>query len=205
MSLDDLKLRIKNDLPISSIIGNYLVLEKSGSAWISLCPFHSDSKPSMHINDSKKMFRCFACDAAGDSIQFVMQFRNLGLVEAIEEIIEKNGIDLKSDQVMTKANPKEINQSKVIQDFEESIENSIRDFNFFCEKIISEKIPDGVDSKLALLKRAFDILSPFGTRLEATERISIFANDIGLKSDSRQIIKAYEQYLAAKYEISGKL
>ncbi len=106
MSLDELKLKIKEEIPISSVIGNYLAIKKSGSSLVSLCPFHSDSKPSMHINDSKKIFKCFACDAAGDAISFVMKYRNLDYVDALKEICQKQGINFDSYQEEKKTNPK---------------------------------------------------------------------------------------------------
>ena len=106
MSLDDLKLKIKEEIPISSVIGNYLSIKRSGSAMVSLCPFHGDTKPSMNINDSKKIFKCFACGAAGDAITFVMKHRSLDYVEALKEICQKQGINFDSYQEERKTNPK---------------------------------------------------------------------------------------------------
>lgn len=106
MSLENLKQRIKEEIPISSVIGNYLSIKRSGSAQVSLCPFHGDNKPSMNINDSKKIFKCFACGAAGDAITFVMKYRHLDYVEALKEICSKQGINFDSYQEEKKANPK---------------------------------------------------------------------------------------------------
>jgi DNA primase len=106
MSLDELKVKIKEEIPISSIIGSYLSIKKSGTTYLSLCPFHSDSKPSMHINDHKKMFKCFACEEAGDSIGFVMKYRNIDFIEALKEICQKQGINFDSYQEEKKSNPK---------------------------------------------------------------------------------------------------
>ena len=106
MSLENLKNRIKEEIPISSIIGNYLSIKRSGSAMVSVCPFHNDTKPSMNINDSKKIFKCFACGAAGDSIAFVMKFSNLDFVDALKEICSKQGINFESYQEERKTNPK---------------------------------------------------------------------------------------------------
>ncbi len=105
MSLEDLKQRIK-EIPISSIIGNYLSIKRSGSSLLSLCPFHNDSKPSMNINDSKQIFKCFACNAAGDGISFVMKHRKLEFVDAMKEICEKQGINFDSYQEEKRSNPK---------------------------------------------------------------------------------------------------
>lgn len=106
MALDELKLRIKEEIPISSIIGNYLSIKRQGSSQVSLCPFHGDTKPSMNINDNKKIFKCFACGAAGDAITFVMKHRNLDYVEALKEICQKQGINFESYQEEKKSNPK---------------------------------------------------------------------------------------------------
>lgn len=106
MSLDDLKQKIKDDIPISSVIGNYLAIKRSGTSMVSLCPFHNDSKPSMHINDSRKIYKCFACGAAGDAITFVMKHRNLDYIEALKEICNKQGLHFESYQDEKKSNPK---------------------------------------------------------------------------------------------------
>lgn len=106
MSLEDLKQKIKEEIPISAIIGNYMSLKRQGSSLVSLCPFHGDSKPSMNVNDSKKIFKCFACGAAGDAITFVMKHRSLDYIEALKEICSKQGINFESYQEEKKTNPK---------------------------------------------------------------------------------------------------
>ena len=106
MSLDDLKQKIKEEIPISAVIGPYLSIKRSGSAMVSLCPFHGDTKPSMNINDSKKIFKCFACGAAGDAITFVMKHRSLDYIEALKEICQKQGINFESYQEERKVNPR---------------------------------------------------------------------------------------------------
>ncbi len=114
MSLDDLKNRIKDELPISMVIGNYLPLKKQGNSLLALCPFHQDSKPSMNVNDSKKMYKCFACGAGGDAITFVQKYRNLNFLEALQEICQKNGIKFDSYNDDKLQNPKILLGKKII-------------------------------------------------------------------------------------------
>ena len=38
----------------------------------ALCPFHDDTKPSLAVNTEKNIFNCFACDAKGNILDFVM-------------------------------------------------------------------------------------------------------------------------------------
>lgn len=106
MSLDDLKQKIKEEIPISNIIGSYLSIKRSGTSLVSLCPFHGDSHPSMHINDGRKIYKCFACGAAGDAITFVMKYRNLDYIDALKEICSKQGLHFESYQDEKKTNPK---------------------------------------------------------------------------------------------------
>ncbi len=106
MSLDELKLKIKEEIPISSIIGHYVPLKRSGTALLGLCPFHGDSKPSMNVNDSRKMFKCFACGAGGDAITFVQKIKNVDFVDALKDICQKSGINFESYQEQKKSNPK---------------------------------------------------------------------------------------------------
>jgi hypothetical protein len=46
-------------------------LKKNGKSWFGLCPFHADKNPSLSINPTKNLFKCFGCGAAGDAIRFV--------------------------------------------------------------------------------------------------------------------------------------
>lgn len=106
MSLEDLKLKIKDELLISSVIESYIPVKRHGSSVVAVCPFHNDTKPSMNINDSKKIFKCFACGAAGDAISFVMKRENLDFVSAMKDICKRVGINFDAYQEEKKSNPK---------------------------------------------------------------------------------------------------
>ncbi len=93
MALDELKNIIKEDTPISSIIGNYLPITRRGTTQLCVCPFHDDHKPSMNINDQRKMFMCFACNVGGDAISFVQKFKNFNYMESLEEIAAIIGLN----------------------------------------------------------------------------------------------------------------
>jgi hypothetical protein len=48
-----------------------------------LCPFHPDTKPSLVVTPSKRLFHCFGCNAAGNAIQFVQQIRQIDFASAL--------------------------------------------------------------------------------------------------------------------------
>ncbi len=92
-SIEEAKDIIKNT-SISTIISFYHPITKKGANFEAICPFHGDSHPSLKINDSKGIYKCFACGAAGDSIKFVQDKLNLDFIEAIKDIAKNLGIDI---------------------------------------------------------------------------------------------------------------
>jgi DNA primase len=99
-----LKERIKES-PISLVISHYITLSKRGTNLEAICPFHSDTKPSLKVNDAKGMYKCFACSAGGDSIKFVMEYKKLEFGEAIKEICSILGIHFE-EQKEKRKNPR---------------------------------------------------------------------------------------------------
>lgn len=64
---------ILNKTDIVDVVGKFVRLQEKGANWVGLCPFHKDSTPSLTVNQSKQIYKCFVCDdKAGDSIQFLM-------------------------------------------------------------------------------------------------------------------------------------
>jgi DNA primase len=104
VAYEQLKERIKES-PVSLVINNFISLNKKGSNLEALCPFHPDTKPSLKVNDSKGMYKCFVCGAGGDAITFVMNFKRLEFVEALKEISSILGLPFE-EQKDKKKNPK---------------------------------------------------------------------------------------------------
>ena len=53
---------IRQNADIVSIIGTYIPLSKKGKNHVALCPFHDDHNPSMSINATKQIYKCFVCE-----------------------------------------------------------------------------------------------------------------------------------------------
>ena len=49
---------------------------------VAICPFHSDTHPSLHFNTARNSFRCYVCDKGGGPIDLVMGYLNLRFPEA---------------------------------------------------------------------------------------------------------------------------
>ena len=80
------------------VLSHYLSLNKKGANLEGICPFHPDTKPSLKVNDSKGMYKCFVCGAGGDSITFVKEFKRIEFVDAIREIAGVLGLPLEDYQ-----------------------------------------------------------------------------------------------------------
>ena len=59
-----------------------------------VCPFHDDHEPSLHLNATKNIFKCFSCGKGGDVIGLVMQVENLKYLDACQWLINEFQITL---------------------------------------------------------------------------------------------------------------
>ena len=64
------EVRTKND--IVDVISGYVRIQKKGSNYFGLCPFHNEKSPSFSVSQSTQIFYGFACGAAGIVITFLM-------------------------------------------------------------------------------------------------------------------------------------
>ncbi len=74
------------------LVGEYVRLEKRGSRWVGLCPFHNEKTASFGVNEDKGFFYCFGCRKGGDAITFMKEIESCGYVEAIEQLASKAGV-----------------------------------------------------------------------------------------------------------------
>ncbi len=82
----------RND--IEEIIGQYVQLRRRGRTATGLCPFHNEKRrPSLSIR-TPRAFYCFGCGAAGDVINFVRKYNNLGYVESVKQLAARAGMPL---------------------------------------------------------------------------------------------------------------
>lgn len=72
-----------NDL-IVNIISDFITLEKSGIVHKACCPFHDEKTPSFTVFPKTGTYKCFGCGQSGDAVQFLMDFKNLEFIEAVE-------------------------------------------------------------------------------------------------------------------------
>ena len=86
------EVRMKND--IVDVVSQYVKLNKRGSTYFGLCPFHNEKTPSFSVTPAKQMYYCFGCGAGGNVFTFLMEYENFTFVEALKFLADRAGVEL---------------------------------------------------------------------------------------------------------------
>lgn len=86
------EIRIKND--VVDVVSSYVKLQRKGSSYFGLCPFHNEKSPSFSVSPGKQMYYCFGCGAGGNVFTFIMEYENYTFQEAIKYLADRVGVDL---------------------------------------------------------------------------------------------------------------
>ena len=87
---------VKSRINIVDLIGEYVRLNKTGTSWKGLCPFHHEKSPSFIVNEEKQFWHCFGCAKGGDAFAFIMEIESLGFREALTLLADKTGVTLET-------------------------------------------------------------------------------------------------------------
>lgn len=68
-----------------------------------LCPFHSDTHPSLHIYSGDRGYHCFVCGVGGDVIDFVMRLFGLSFIDACKKLNEDFRLNMKIGEDQSEA------------------------------------------------------------------------------------------------------
>ncbi len=107
------EVRIKND--IVNVISGYVRLQKKGSNYFGLCPFHNEKSPSFSVSPGKQMYYCFGCGAGGNVITFLMEYENATFQEAVKILADRAGINLPEMEYNEEARKKESRRSRLLE------------------------------------------------------------------------------------------
>ena len=79
---------------IEDVVGEFLPLQKRGTIYRALCPFHQEKTPSFTVTPNRSMFYCFGCHKGGNVITFLMEHENMTYPEAVRWLGWKYGIEV---------------------------------------------------------------------------------------------------------------
>ena len=106
---------IRSRSDIVDVINSYVRLQRKGSNYVGVCPFHNDHSPSMSVNQPRQMYRCFSCGAGGDVFKFVMDYENLTFPEALKVLADRAGIELPERNVSREEREQEDLKSRILE------------------------------------------------------------------------------------------
>ena len=98
------EIRTRND--IVDVISGYVRLQKKGSSYFGLCPFHNEKSPSFSVSRQKQMYYCFGCGAGGNVYTFLMEYENFSFVEAVKFLADRAGVELPEAEYSKEAKEK---------------------------------------------------------------------------------------------------
>lgn len=133
---------IRNAADIIDIISTHVHLKKRGKNFIGLCPFHQEKTPSFTVSEEKQIYHCFGCGAGGNAFKFLMEFKNISFVEAVEEIADRLGIKIELETTQFDSQQNEL---------EELYELNVLAARFFSDNLL--KSNDGEPAREYLKRR----------------------------------------------------
>ena len=107
------EVRLKND--IVDVVSGYVKIQKKGSSYFGLCPFHNEKSPSFSVSPGKQMFYCFGCGAGGNVFTFVMQYENASFQEAVKLLAERAGVSLPDLQEGEEARRRDSKRARLLE------------------------------------------------------------------------------------------
>ncbi len=107
------EVRSAND--IADVISGYVRLQKKGSTYFGLCPFHNEKTPSFSVSPGKQMYYCFGCGAGGNVFTFLMQYENYTFREAMEALAERARIELPKQEMSQKARQEADKRARILE------------------------------------------------------------------------------------------
>ncbi len=79
---------------VEEVLGEFITLKKRGANLLGLCPFHGEKTPSFTVSPVKGIYKCFGCDKAGNSVNFIMDHLSLTYPEALKWLAKKYAIEV---------------------------------------------------------------------------------------------------------------
>lgn len=106
------------------------------------CPFHNDMHPSMMVNTSKGIAKCFACGSGGNVVSFIQKYETeinhnaISTVEAMQKAIDIQHLNI----VLSQNNKMPLTEEQKKQ---KTLSNILKDAITICENNLKTKNIDG--------------------------------------------------------------
>lgn len=99
--------RIKENIVLSDVISERVLLQRQGQYHRGLCPFHTEKTPSFTVTNDKGIYHCFGCGETGSVFDFLIKSKGLNFLEAVQEAAGRAGITLPQENKSSEEEQKE--------------------------------------------------------------------------------------------------
>lgn len=106
---------VRDRTDLVEVVTRHVSLQRRGTSFVGLCPFHQEKTPSFHVIPAKGIFHCFGCSTGGDVFKFLMMLEGLSFVEAVKELASAAGVVVE-DRELTPAEQRALKQRSTLFD-----------------------------------------------------------------------------------------
>ncbi len=128
---EDKVAELKQTVDIVDVVGQYVLLKKTGSNFIGLCPFHTEKTPSFTVSPQKQIFHCFGCGSGGDVFGFIMKQEGLTFPESVRLLANRYSISLPEKKLSPGQKKKQSEKEKILAANQVAL-------NFFLRSLTSD-------------------------------------------------------------------
>ena len=111
---------------VEEVIGDFVVLKKSGANYKGLSPFTDERTPSFVVSPAKQIWKDFSSGKGGTVITFLMEHEQYSYPDAIRYIADKYKIEVEETQRTSE---------QISQDNEKE---SLFQINEFCKRLFQK-------------------------------------------------------------------
>ena len=112
---DELVEEVRSQNDIVDVVGSYVKLQKKGSSYFGLCPFHNEKSASFSVSAQRQMFYCFGCGAGGNVFTFLMKYENYTFPEAIKQLADRVGVKLPEAEYSAEQKQRESKRTQLLE------------------------------------------------------------------------------------------
>jgi len=180
--IDDLLARAD----LVELIGARVPLKRQGKEYSARCPFHDERSPSFTVSPTKQFYHCFGCGADGTARTFRMDYDRLEVLEAVEELARRVGVEVPRDTQQRNANPDSLDLYQAVEAaakfFQKQLATSSKAQAYLDRRDVSEAIREqfGIGYAPEGFNALRDALGTDPRRMSLLERAGLFSkNDSG--------------------------
>jgi DNA primase len=167
---------IRSSVNIVDVVSKYIPLNHKGSNYWGVCPFHSDTNPSLCVSPDKQIYTCFVCHKTGNAFNFIMDYEHVSFMEAVRKVADQANIKVDINVPVKKS----INSNlyKIYEDSSKIYQNNIN-------------TTIGSDAKKYLVNRGIteDIIKEFGIGLSLKKR-DVLVKSLSNKYEIKDLIES---------------